>query len=555
MVQTGQLVAGRYRLKSPIGEGAMASVWRAADETLQREVAIKFLYVRGAREPRALIDQFLREARIAAAVQHRNVIHTVDFGALDDQQPFMVMELLNGESLAERMARKPPLDQQQMVDLMSMTLRGLAAVHDAGIVHRDIKPANIFLQRDADAVYPKILDFGISRSLREGTERPSAIATQDGMIVGTPDYMSPEQARGETDIDKRADIYSMGVILYRGLTGRLPFVAETVGNLLVQILTSTAPSVRELCPTVDPALSAVVEQSMARDRENRFADARAMRRALRGALKRASLQERRASADSYDGVVRGASGAPFAASPAALASPAAAHPAAHPAQAQAGGWGDMDVLGLGHKRDLAPVPVAAAVPMPARATPQNPLPAPSPAENAAAPKPNADPSLELSATPARAAAGGTRPAKAAAAAAGASMPDMLNPLYQGKDLPALDIDYARVRSDRGTHDRPLTPDATPRPARPQAKARPTAKVPARETPTPQPAPRPKAKSGATLWLLALAALALAAYILARPGADDAPSEIRPTGPDARPLVKNRRANLKDVPPHLRDVRF
>src|SRR5690242_13678537 len=130
----------------------MGSVWRAEDQTLKRQVAIKFLFVRAARDPQAMVDQFLREARIAASVQHRNVIHTVDFGTVDQYQPFMVMELLNGESLGDRMQREPALTSEQFVHLVSLTLRGLAAVHDAGIVHRDLKPQNIFLQRDADAV-------------------------------------------------------------------------------------------------------------------------------------------------------------------------------------------------------------------------------------------------------------------------------------------------------------------------------------------------------------------------------------------------------------------
>ncbi|HMI93572.1 MAG TPA: serine/threonine-protein kinase, partial [Polyangiales bacterium] len=167
MLSAGQVIAGRYLLESAIGEGAMGAVFRAQDQTLNRPVAIKFLFVKAARDPQLMVDQFLREARIAASVQHRNVIHTVDFGTVDQFQPFMVMELLHGESLADRMARDPALSQDQLVHLISLTLRGLAAVHDVGIVHRDLKPQNVFLQRDADAVYPKILDFGISRSVAQ----------------------------------------------------------------------------------------------------------------------------------------------------------------------------------------------------------------------------------------------------------------------------------------------------------------------------------------------------------------------------------------------------
>ncbi|MDH5672499.1 MAG: serine/threonine protein kinase [Myxococcales bacterium] len=280
MLRPGQVIADRYQLIEAIGEGGMAAVWKAEDRTLMRQVAVKFLFVHASRDPEAMVDQFLREARIAASVQHRNVIQTVDFGTTDGHQPFMVMELLDGESLGDRMLRQPPLSAQALIHLMSLILRGLAAVHDAGIVHRDLKPHNIFLQRDGDAVYPKILDFGISRSLEQAQDRPSAIATQEGMIVGTPDYMAPEQARGRGDIDRRADIYGVGVMLYEALTGRLPFSADSVGDLIVKIITEEPPRPQALRPELPAALAEVIERAMSKDREHRYADARAMRQAL-----------------------------------------------------------------------------------------------------------------------------------------------------------------------------------------------------------------------------------------------------------------------------------
>jgi serine/threonine protein kinase len=280
MIEVGSVIAGRYKLAQLVGEGGMASVWRADDQTLKRSVAIKLLYLRGHRDPQAIVEHFLREARIAASVQHRNVIHTVDFGVADESLPYMVMELLSGESLAERMQREPRMTMTEVVHIAGLTLRGLAAVHEAGIVHRDLKPQNIFLHRDTDAVYPKILDFGISRSLDEAGGRSSAISTQEGLIVGTPDYMSPEQARGEADIDKRSDIYSMAAIIYEGITGQLPFQADTIGDLIVKVVTTTPKSMREVRPDVPEVLSDCVAQAMARDREARFVDAQVFRRAL-----------------------------------------------------------------------------------------------------------------------------------------------------------------------------------------------------------------------------------------------------------------------------------
>jgi tRNA A-37 threonylcarbamoyl transferase component Bud32 len=283
-LQEGAVIGGRYRLTSLIGEGGMASVWRATDDTLQRPVAIKLLYVRTHRETQSAIDQFLREARLAASIQHRNVIHTVDFGVTEDHMPYMVMELLNGESLADRMARSPMLRMEEVVHIANLTLRGLTAVHDAGIVHRDLKPQNIFLQHDAEALFPKILDFGISRSLGSGPQ--SAIATQQGMIVGTPEYMAPEQARGVSDIDKRADIYAMGAIIYEGITGRVPFEAESLAELIVKIATTQPLPMSRLRPEVPPLLSECIAQAMASDRDERFADASVFRKALTRAAER-----------------------------------------------------------------------------------------------------------------------------------------------------------------------------------------------------------------------------------------------------------------------------
>jgi serine/threonine protein kinase len=279
--EQARVIAGRYQLQSLIGEGGMASVYRARDNTLERPVAVKVLFARDERDKTRLVQQFLREARIAASVHHRNVIQIVDFGTTEEQQPFMVMELLEGESLGQRMHRDPPLPLVETVQIASLTLRGLAAVHDGGIIHRDLKPDNIFLTRDRQgALFPKILDFGISRSIEPRSGRRSALTTRDGMIVGTPEYMSPEQARGVRSIDKRTDIYSMGCILYEALTGELPFECENVGDLIIQIVTGTAPRVHDRNPAVPQAISDVVARAMARAPDDRFQDAMEMQQAL-----------------------------------------------------------------------------------------------------------------------------------------------------------------------------------------------------------------------------------------------------------------------------------
>ena len=373
MLAAGSTIGRRYRLDSLIGEGGMASVWRASDETLMRSVAIKLLYLRPARDPQASVDQFLREARIAAAVQHRNVIHTVDFGTTDDGIPYMVMELLQGESLGARMARTPQLQVEELIRIAELTLRGLAAVHEAGIVHRDLKPQNIFLQQDGDAAYPKILDFGISRSLTS-PDLPSPIATQQGIVLGTPHYMAPEQARGEPHIDQRADIYSMAAILYEGLTGQLPFDADNPGDLLVKIISTEAVPLAALRPDLPELLVECISQAMAHDREHRFVDASAFRRALVAAA------ERSFTGNAIRGSELPARAAPLAevgsrgAGPAAAAVTFELPSSLQSAQAQndvaPDRWGDFE--GLGPRADEpapqlqaavgAPPPAAAAEP-------------------------------------------------------------------------------------------------------------------------------------------------------------------------------------------------
>jgi serine/threonine protein kinase len=348
MLAADSTIAGRYRLASLIGEGGMASVWRAEDHTLKRSVAIKLLYVGGHRNAQLTVDHFLREARIAASIQHRNVIHIVDFGTTELGVPYMVMELLEGESLAARMEREPRLDMEEVVRLASLTLRGLAAVHDAGIVHRDLKPQNVFLQQDAEGLYPKILDFGISRSLAVSTERPSAVATQEGLVMGTPHYMAPEQARGEASIDKRADIYAMGAIIYEGITGRLPFDAETVGELLVKIISSQPPAMRAVRADVPQVLSDCVAQAMAPNRDHRFVDAKVFRRALQSAADSAfppSANLRGSSEQPRGGraAVRSAVVPPVVAAERALP-PAVALDGIAPANNQLGTWGDFEGL-------------------------------------------------------------------------------------------------------------------------------------------------------------------------------------------------------------------
>lgn len=463
MLEAGQTINSRYLLQSPIGEGAMGAVWKAEDQTLRRQVAIKFLFGRGTRDPQAMVDQFLREARIAASVQHRNVIQTVDFGTVDQYQPFMVMELLNGESLGDRMDREPKLTTEQLIHIMSLTLRGLSAVHDAGIVHRDLKPQNVFLQRDEGTLFPKILDFGISRSVDGGPDRSSAIATQEGLIVGTPDYMSPEQARGEGNIDKRSDIYSIGVILYEGLTGRLPFDATAVGDLIVQIVTKEPPRMKEIEPSISQALSDMVAQAMSKNREHRFADARAMRRALLAAAEAGMAPARRAVASMPP--------------PASAIDPLAAlglpQPPSPGSATQAATWGALEGLNAQRVVDnSAPLPPAAPGPSvpPPSASPQQQRLVARVGDQLAGP-------AALAAQPLPGPSAGSSAKRNMPTPASTDLDVALNPLYAGNDQAIPELDYERgrpppgARRSAGTPAQPLRRASNARMRAPQPKIR------------------------------------------------------------------------------------
>jgi len=257
----------------------MATVWRATHQTLNQPIALKFIEVVGM-DISGMRDRFLREARVAAAIRHRNVVDILDFGTSDEGQPFMAMELLEGESLADRMNRSPPMTVAETVRVMARVLSGLGAVHDAGIQHRDLKPENIFLAKDADGAFPKLIDFGISRALDASAGVESVLPTRENALAGTPQYMSPEQARGLQGVDQRSDLWSAGVILYELLTGRLPYDGDAPGDVMIKVATEEPPDFATLRPDLAGPIEAVVRRAMHREPERRFQDARTMRAAL-----------------------------------------------------------------------------------------------------------------------------------------------------------------------------------------------------------------------------------------------------------------------------------
>jgi eukaryotic-like serine/threonine-protein kinase len=243
-------MSGRYQLEEPLGHGGMASVYRARDTALGREVALKVL-AENLTGDEELRKRFLREARLAARLSHPNVVSVFDVGEEENGQPFIVMELIEGETLAER--GRVSADEARGLALQAA--RGLTHAHEAGLVHRDVKPANLLLRRDGTL---KIADFGIARATE--TTR----LTQVGTVLGTAAYLAPEQALGE-EVGPAADVYSLGAVLYELLTGRPPFEFESLADLAEKQRAMAIAPVRELAPETPRALEDLVMRCLARN--------------------------------------------------------------------------------------------------------------------------------------------------------------------------------------------------------------------------------------------------------------------------------------------------
>jgi serine/threonine-protein kinase len=272
----GQSV-GSYVITSLLGEGGMGKVYLARHSLIGRKAAVKILNPDIASDEEA-VSRFFTEARLVNDIRHPNIVEITDFGQFSSYY-CIVMELLEGETLAARLQRARTLDEATVVRIFRQVTSALGAAHEQGMVHRDVKPENIFLRNHPD--YPdfvKVLDFGIAKLLGGGS--PVGHHTKTGTVIGTPAYMSPEQCLGEASLDLRSDIYSLGVVLYEALTGRQPFAGDTLGRLIVCHVSETPIPPSTVNPHVSAGMSAVVMRALAKQSKDRFSSMKELREAL-----------------------------------------------------------------------------------------------------------------------------------------------------------------------------------------------------------------------------------------------------------------------------------
>jgi serine/threonine-protein kinase len=276
-LREGAIIAERFRLIRLLGKGGMGDVWAAQHMALDIPCAVKFIHAESA-EKAEVRERFEREAKAAAQLRSPNVVHILDYGIYENM-PYLAMEYLDGEPLNARIKRRGRLDAHETYRIVSGVGRALTKAHAAGIVHRDLKPENIFLVPDEEGEVAKVLDFGVAKRTTQLDSN-----TRTGALLGTPYYMSPEQAQGIKQVDHRADLWSLAVVAFRAITGELPFKSDALGDLLIRIVTQPPPVPSHVCPGLPDSFDRWWHRASQREPEHRYQTAKELCDALGLAL-------------------------------------------------------------------------------------------------------------------------------------------------------------------------------------------------------------------------------------------------------------------------------
>lgn len=344
----GQVLDGRYRIINLLGEGGMGEVYAAEHVHIEKRVAVKLLRNEIVTNAEA-VTRFRQEARSASSIGHKNIIAIEDFGTLRDGRIYLCMELLDGAPLSDLI--KQPMAPERLVDILIQTGHGLAAAHQKGIIHRDMKPENIFVTRGEDGRdVPKLLDFGIAKVA--GGEGQNHL-TRTGTIFGTPFYMSPEQALGQ-NVDHRADVYAMGVIMFEMFCGEVPFTGESFMGILTQHITAEPPSPAQVAAQsgrpIPPGIDAIILRAMKKDVAERYQSMDELVQALVAVYRQISGPGMSSYMDAHVPAPSAAYQAPDASSPGAIPPQSAAYGAVPQSQMYAAPSAGMSAIGMPQKK-------------------------------------------------------------------------------------------------------------------------------------------------------------------------------------------------------------
>jgi serine/threonine-protein kinase len=303
MIDVGQTI-GNYRITAKLGEGGMGVVYLAEHPVIGKKVAMKAIHPELSRNPE-VISRFMTEAKSVNQIGHEHIVDISDFGNTPEGEFYFVMELLQGEAMSERLKRDGSFPRAQALNIAAQVADALDASHQHGIIHRDLKPENIYLvTRGSNKDFVKVLDFGLAK-LTQHDEKVTH-KTRTGSVMGTPYYMAPEQCEGKASIDHRADIYSLGVILFEMLTGKVLFGGEGYGEIIVKHITMAPPSARSLNPDLPPALDFILFRALAKKRDDRFQSMGDFRAALLDPDRYAATAPRIGFSEDVTGVTRAA---------------------------------------------------------------------------------------------------------------------------------------------------------------------------------------------------------------------------------------------------------